>query len=43
MAAVTSAIGAGTQGAVGPLPCLRALSTVAEAGMLPISKIWVQR
>ena len=32
-----------TQGAVAPSPLLRALSTVDEAGMFPISKICVQR
>ena len=43
MAAVTSPMGAGAKGAVGPLPWRRAFSTVDEAGMLPCSKIWVQR
>ena len=43
MAATTSAMGVGTQGDCEPVPVRRALSTVWDAGILPMSKIWVQR
>ena len=43
MAACTSAMGAGIQGACGPLPARRAFSTVDDAGIWPMSKICVQR
>ena len=43
MATCTSAIGAGAQGACEPLPVRRAFITVDDAGIWPMSKIWVQR
>ena len=44
MAATTSSSGAGANGArVPPSPTCRAFNTCAEAGMFPISMIWVQR
>jgi hypothetical protein len=43
MVATTSAIGAGAQAACAPSAVRRAFITVWLAGMLPISKICVQR
>ena len=43
MVATTSSMGAGAKGARGASPVGRALSTVSDEGMLPISKIWLQR
>ncbi len=43
MTATNSSIGTGINGAVFSFPVWRARHTISIEGMLPISKIWVQR
>jgi hypothetical protein len=43
IAATTSSIGAGANGAVSPSPWRRAFMTISSEGIDPASKIWLQR
>jgi hypothetical protein len=43
MRATTSSMGGGAKGASAAFPLRRAIMTISSAGMLPVSKIWLQR